>query len=724
MTVSEHSPGWCRVIRKVAVFLAVAVGLAFAPAVAHADNGGPGGTFTPGAAGVGDPYFPSDGNGGYDVSHYDLDVRYQPGVNLLTGRGVIKARATQNLSQFNLDLKGLTVRSVKVNGGRANWTRPAGTDELVITPARGLRDGRRFTVEIRYDGNPQPNNGPGSDGFIPTDDGALVIGEPHVASSWFPVNDHPSDKASYDVRMTVPAGLEAVSNGVLVDSQTRNGWTSWKWRAKEPMASYLATATVGEFDLNSYRSKGISFVDAVDPDLFDPVATPTTGSNLLISQTDDSSYKRLTRTISVPAEGAQLSYWVTRDTEQPWDFTFVEARTAGLDDWTTLPDVNGHTNADLGFSCPGWLQIHPFLAHYQTDNGDFTCSASGTSGSWNAATGKSQGPEQWTVDLSSYSGKNVEVSISYASDEVVQHNGVFVDDIVVSTGEGSTSFEADGDEFDGWVVAGAPVGSPGNAKDWIIGTVANLPRPVGEVVNASLAREPEIVDFLSQQFGRYPFSASGGIVDDVQGLGFALENQTRPIYAVDFFTDEASGASVIAHELAHQWFGDSLAVHRWQHIWLNEGFATYAEWLWSEHEGGPVPQDFADFYNTVIPADDPFWALTIGDPGPDRLFDGAVYVRGALTLQQLRLAIGDEKFFQLLRTWARSNRGGNVTTPQFIALAERISGQELDSLFNAWLFTGTKPDIPAAPTASTLSARSGSAGPAAAALMKRLAAHR
>ncbi len=149
-------------IRRIAFCTAVVVGLALVPAVvlpaaALGDNGGHGRTFTPGAAGIGDQYFPLDGNGGYDVSHYDLDVRYQPGVNLLTGVAVIEARATQDLSQFNLDLRGLTVRSVKVNGDRAGWTRDG--DELVITPARGVRNRQQFRTEIRYDGNPQPNEG-------------------------------------------------------------------------------------------------------------------------------------------------------------------------------------------------------------------------------------------------------------------------------------------------------------------------------------------------------------------------------------------------------------------------------------------------------------------------------------------------------------------------------------------------------------------------------------
>ena len=168
------------------------------------------------------------------------------------------------------------------------------------------------------------------------------------------------------------------------------------------------------------------------------------------------------------------------------------------------------------------------------------------------------------------------------------------------------------------------------------------------------------------------------------------KNQTRPIYSREFFGDQQSGVNVITHELTHQWFGDSVTLQKWQDIWLNEAFATYAEWLWSEHEGLFTAQQYYDSYS-AIPADDPFWQLTIGDPGPARLFDAAVYYRGGLTVHALRLQIGDEKFFELLRTWVHDNAGGNVTTDQFIARAEQISGQDLEAFFTAWLFTDTKP---------------------------------
>jgi aminopeptidase N len=221
----------------------------------------------PGAAGVGDPYYPLDGNGGYDAKHYDLDLRYVPATDVLSGVVTVRSRATQQLSAFNLDLDGLTIRSITVDGRAARWSRTGG--ELTVTPRRSLRKGHTFVTRVAYDGVPKRIVDPdlGDGGAFPTEDGVVILGEPDVAAAWFPSNDHPIDKASYSIALTVPAGLEAVSNGVPAGHRTRAGWTTWSWEQPEPMASYLAMAAIGEFDLTSYRKNGIRFLDAIDPEV-------------------------------------------------------------------------------------------------------------------------------------------------------------------------------------------------------------------------------------------------------------------------------------------------------------------------------------------------------------------------------------------------------------------------------------------------------------------------
>jgi aminopeptidase N len=475
------------VVRRFLAVLSVVIGVVAMPGCAEAAVAAPAADPTPGAPGIGDPYFPLDGNGGYDVQSYLLDITYAPAADLLTGVAEVRARATQALSAFNLDLSGLEVRAVTVDGSPATWTRQGG--ELTVTPGSAVAADARFTTVVTYDGVPKTvQDRWGASGFLHTDDGALVIGQPDVAATWFPANDHPLDTASFTFRITAPEGLEVIANGVFDGATSSNGMTTTTWRAAEPMAPYLAGMAIGEFDVRSYEQDGVRYWDAIDPDLL-------------------------------------------------------------------------------------------------TQGG---------------------------------------------------------------------------------------------------------PPSVGEVATASFARQPEILAFLKSVFGPYPFSAAGGIVDDVGELRFALESQTRPIYASVFFTDGASGDRVVVHELAHQWFGDSLPVERWRDIWLNEGFATYAEWLWSEREGLGTSQEL--FERTAsIPASDPFWALTIGDPGPAAILDNAVYDRGAMTLHALRGAIGEEAFFRLLTEWPTRQAGENVTTEEFVALAEEVSGQQLDGLFTTWLATPTKP---------------------------------
>ena len=187
---------------------------------------------------------------------------------------------------------------------------------------------------------------------------------------------------------------------------------------------------------------------------FDPV----TGDWYVFSQTTDLSWKRLSRTVDLTgATSGSLQFKISHDTEPDWDFVMVEAHEVGTDEWTTLPDANGHTSTDVGESCgEGWAEIHPFVVeHYQGAD----CSGTGTTGDWNAASGRSGGWQDWDIDLSAYAGKQVEVSISYVSDWAIQGLGVFVDDtavVVDGAPTAATSFE---DGLGGWVVADPPLGS-------------------------------------------------------------------------------------------------------------------------------------------------------------------------------------------------------------------------------------------------------------------------
>ncbi len=234
--------------------------------------------------------------------------------------------------------------------------------------------------------------------------------------------------------------------------------------------------------------------------------SPHTGSHYVYSSAADTTYKRLARTIDLTGFAAvdapTLSFFISRDTEPLWDYAFVEAHTLDAtpdDDWTTLPDQNGHTSQDPGDSCPeGWhtdpvSEIHPWLAHYQTYNGYLQpCNSVGTTGEWHAASGRSAGWEEWSIDLSAYAGQQVEVAISYVSDWGIQELGVWLDDISLSTEAGVESFEID---LGAWTVPGAPPGSAANLNDFA--RTADSGFEVGAVV----AMAPTDDAFRSMYFG-------------------------------------------------------------------------------------------------------------------------------------------------------------------------------------------------------------------------------
>ncbi len=465
----------------VVVALAVLLSGAAAPAVAQ-----PAGGCTAQASG-GDPYFPCAGNRGYDVRHYDLDLDYTPSTKVLNARAIIAATASERLTSFNLDLRDLTVESVSVNGAPTTFAKQAG--ELVVTPPRPLVARLPFVVTVKYNGTMgQPTDNTGAlYGWVAFDDGAFVANEPEGASTWYPVNDVPYDKATYTFAITVPEGTVGVANGKLLSQRTTGGKTTYRWASLEPMASYLSMAASGNYDLTTGTGPhGLPIVNAVDKD--------------------------------------------------------------------------------------------------------------------------------------------------FSADQKAEIAGV-------------------------------------------------------------LNQQPEMIGFFETQFGRYPYGSFGAVVDDDEAPGYALENQTRPIYSGPPDDD------TVAHELAHQWLGDKVTPKQWKDIWLNEGFAAYSEWLWREHLGESTPAtEFAAQY--ARPAGSAFWQTKPGDPGAENLFASAVYNRGAMTLYAVRLAVGDATFAKVLREWAGRDQNRPATTADFITLAERVSGKQLDDLFQTWLYTPGKPADPRPPNAA------------------------
>ncbi|WP_093616455.1 M1 family metallopeptidase [Streptomyces indicus] len=448
---------------------------------------------TPGAAGLRDPYFRLLGNGGYDVTHYALDLSYDPEEHHLTGEAVITAKATQDLSAFNLDLAGLDVESVSVGDKPARFNRAA--DELTIRPDDELPEGRTFTTRVAYSGAPETitDEDGSEEGWLPTDEGALALGEPAGSKAWFPGNHHPSDKAAYDIEITVPEGLTAVSNGELTSTKTAAGRTAFTWHSAEPMASYLATVAIGPYETKTYKTK---------------------------------TYKTKTHETKSSA-----------------------------------------TEKDL----PVLTAVDPAEAEQSAD---------------------------------------------------------------------------------------------------------------------VLERLPEILTWSEEYFGPYPFSSTGAIVAPEGSAGYALETQTRPVFP------GAPDTELMVHELAHQWYGNSVTPKTWQDMWLNEGFATYAEWLWAEdHDGDTAQETFDDAY--AAPADDELWAFPPAEPTDASVISAdPVYTRGAMVLHKLRETVGDDTFFALIKDWAAEHRHGNADTEDFTAFAEQQAGEDLDTVWGPWLYGDGKPKSP------------------------------
>lgn len=428
-----------------------------------------------------DPYFPGMGDPGHDVEHYRIDVRMDPEVGRLRGRAVLTARATEELPRFRLEL-ALRADSVSVNGDEAEFWRGRGL-ELVVQPRRPVTAGGRMRIEVRYHGNPWRADVTEEYPWMRKRGEQVGAGEPRIAPWWFPVNDHPRDKATYDVVGTVPRGRQFVSNGALVSRRTGGEWTRWHWRTTEPMPSYATLFAAGAYRVRS--DKGT------------------------------------------------------------WSPTYAVTR--------TLPPSTQRAN----------LRV--------------------------------------------------------------------------------------------------------------------------------LRTTPRLVRWLETQFGPYPFGQVGGLVTGTfRNADWSMETQTRPTYPD--LTQVTDPRSLMVHELAHQWFGDSVTPQRWRDIWLNEGFARWAEVRFEETRGGRSGQDWLRVQYRRHPAGARFWRLRIDDPGPDDLFAWAVYDRGAMAVEALRARIGDDDFFTLLPLWTAQRRWGTATVADFEALAAQVSGEDLGGFFAAWLSEPRRPE--------------------------------
>ncbi|SEH60642.1 Peptidase family M1 [Mycolicibacterium rutilum] len=224
---------------------------------------------------------------------------------------------------------------------------------------------------------------------------------------------------------------------------------------------------------------------------------------------------------------------------------------------------------------------------------------------------------------------------------------------------------------------------------------AVLPDRLRDTFDYDFARQPQMMKLFVKLFGDYPLAEGYTVVVTDDELEIPLEAQGISIFGANHCDGERGAERLIAHELAHQWFGNSVTAQRWRHIWLHEGFACYAEWLWSENSGGRSADAWAQHYHRRLaqsPQD-----LVLADPGPRDMFDDRVYKRGALTLHVLRRHIGDDNFFTLLREWTRRYRHSTVVTDDFTGLASHYADDSLRPLWTAWLYSTALPDLDASP---------------------------
>jgi aminopeptidase N len=271
---------------RLAAAALTAVALLFGAAAAQAPLNGAAAAARPrdptvGAAGIGDPYFPNYGNGGYRIAHYDISIHYNRTTKRLVGHTVITGHAHKRLTRFDLDLR-IAASAVKVNGTVAHFTQTS--HELIVSPAHAIPRSGPMKVVVDYAGIPSRLKSGGLGLWGLTSDGAFVAGEPEASVLWFPANDHPLDKATFDISVTIPTDQQVISNGRLVQRSSSGKQTTWHWRETSPMATYLAYLAIGDFQITRGTSPGgVPYILA----LSDHLGPLTAGASASLALTPD-----------------------------------------------------------------------------------------------------------------------------------------------------------------------------------------------------------------------------------------------------------------------------------------------------------------------------------------------------------------------------------------------------------------------------------------------------